>query len=128
MKRRSKLHHSPACAWNVEVHVVDRPFEDALHFDRQVIDEPWQSGRSARPRVAQLLHKLLVEEFTKSRAHRTTDNALACHPTPGRTQTWQTSQSSLTLMLTNVFHRVKIECWRGGTLLARAFATGGKQS
>ena len=86
MKRRSKLHHSPACAWNVEVHVVDRPFEDALHFDRQVIDEPWQSGRSARPRVAQLLHKLLVEEFTKSRAHRTTDNALACHPTPGRTQ------------------------------------------
>ena len=27
-------------------------------------------------RVARLLHKLLVEEFTKSRAHRTTDNAV----------------------------------------------------
>ena len=27
-------------------------------------------------RVAKLLHKLLIAEFTKSRAHRTTDNAL----------------------------------------------------
>ena len=27
-------------------------------------------------RVAKLLHKLLISEFTKSRAHRTTDNAL----------------------------------------------------
>ena len=26
--------------------------------------------------VAKLLHKLLISEFTKSRAHRTTDNAL----------------------------------------------------